>query len=164
MTKYVYTFIEGNASMRNLLGGKGANLAEMTGLGLPVPRGFTISTEACASYYANGKKIVSDLEDEIFDTLAKMEEKIGKSFGDPTNPLLVSVRSGARASMPGMMDTILNLGLNDEVVEGLAKLTNNPRFANDSYRRFIAMFSDVVMGINKNLFEHELDEVKKNAV
>ncbi|MGI6077067.1 MAG: pyruvate, phosphate dikinase [Fastidiosipilaceae bacterium] len=161
MTKYVYTFIEGNASMRNLLGGKGANLAEMTGLGLPVPRGFTISTEACASYYANGKKIVSDLEDEIFDTLAKMEEKIGKSFGDPTNPLLVSVRSGARASMPGMMDTILNLGLNDEVVEGLAKLTNNPRFANDSYRRFIAMFSDVVMGINKNLFEHELDEVKK---
>lgn len=161
MTKYVYTFIEGNASMRNLLGGKGANLAEMTGLGLPVPRGFTISTEACASYYANGKKIVSDLEDEIFDTLAKMEEKIGKSFGDPTNPLLVSVRSGARASMPGMMDTILNLGLNDEVVEGLAKLTNNPRFANDSYRRFIAMFSDVVIGINKNLFEHELDEVKK---
>ncbi|HHX37894.1 MAG TPA: pyruvate, phosphate dikinase [Clostridiaceae bacterium] len=162
MTKYVYPFTEGNASMRNLLGGKGANLAEMTGLGLPVPRGFTISTEACASYYAHGKMIVSDLEQEIFDTLARMEEKIGKSFGDPANPLLVSVRSGARASMPGMMDTILNLGLNDEVVEGLAKLTNNARFANDSYRRFIAMFSDVVMGIDKNLFEHELDEVKKS--
>ena len=147
MTKYVYQFAEGNAKMKNLLGGKGANLAEMTGLGLPVPRGFTITTEACTRYYEDGEKIAQDIDDEIFATLAKTEAEIGKQFGDPKDPYLVSVRSGARDSMPGMMDTILNLGLNDEVVEGLAELTGNPRFAYDSYRRFIAMFSDVVMEI-----------------
>ena len=125
MAKYVYLFSEGNASMRNLLGGKGANLAEMTGLGLPVPRGFTVTTEACTRYYEDGKVIAKDIEDQIYENLSKMEEIIGKQFGNPDNPLLVSVRSGARASMPGMMDTILNLGLNDTVVEGLAKLTNN---------------------------------------
>ncbi len=146
MVKYVYLFNEGNASMRNLLGGKGANLAEMTGLGLPVPRGFTITTEACTRYYQDGKKIEKDIEDEIYQYLIKMEQVVDKQFGNPENPLLVSVRSGSRASMPGMMDTILNLGLNDVVVEGLAKLTNNPRFAYDSYRRFMHMFSDVVMG------------------
>ena len=161
MTKYVYMFAEGNASMRNLLGGKGANLAEMTGLGLPVPRGFTITTEACTRYYDDGEKIAPDIEKEIFDTLAKAEEMIGKKFGDVKNPYLVSVRSGSRASMPGMMDTILNLGLNDEVVEGLAELTANPRFAYDSYRRFIAMFGDVVMDVPKSSFEHELDAVKQ---
>ena len=160
MTKYVYQFAEGNAKMKNLLGGKGANLAEMTGLGLPVPRGFTITTEACTRYYEDGEKISQDIEDEIFTMLAKTETMIGKKFGDPKDPYLVSVRSGARASMPGMMDTILNLGLNDEVVEGLAELTGNPRFAYDSYRRFIAMFSDVVMEIEKIKFEHELDAVK----
>jgi len=162
MAKYVYLFSEGNASMRNLLGGKGANLAEMTGLGLPVPRGFTITTEACTRYYNDGEKIEKDIEDQIYEYLAKMEQIVEKQFGNPDNPLLVSVRSGARASMPGMMDTILNLGLNDVVVEGLAKLTNNPRFAYDSYRRFIHMFSDVVMGIEKNKFEHLLEEMKKN--
>ncbi|MGI6085334.1 MAG: pyruvate, phosphate dikinase [Acetivibrionales bacterium] len=160
MAKYVYLFSEGNASMRNLLGGKGANLAEMTGLGLPVPRGFTITTEACTRYYQDGKKIGKDIEDEIYQYLAKMEQLVEKQFGNPENPLLVSVRSGSRASMPGMMDTILNLGLNDDVVEGLAKLTNNPRFAYDSYRRFIHMFSDVVMGIEKSKFEHILEETK----
>jgi pyruvate,orthophosphate dikinase len=160
MTKYVYQFAEGNAKMKNLLGGKGANLAEMTSLGLPVPRGFTITTEACTRYYEDGETIAPEIEAEIFATLAKMEAEIGKKFGDPKNPLLVSVRSGARASMPGMMDTILNLGLNDEVVEGLATLTGNPRFAYDSYRRFIAMFSDVVMEIDKARFEQELDAVK----
>ena len=147
MVKYVYLFSEGNASMRNLLGGKGANLAEMTDLGLPVPRGFTVTTEACTRYYNDGRKIEKDIEDQIYEYLTKMEQVVEKQFGNPDNPLLVSVRSGARASMPGMMDTILNLGLNDVVVEGLAKLTNNPRFAYDSYRRFIQMFSDVVMGI-----------------
>jgi pyruvate,orthophosphate dikinase len=162
MTKYVYLFNEGNASMRNLLGGKGANLAEMTGLGLPVPRGFTVTTEACTRYYKDGKLIAKDIEDQIYEYLSKMEEQVGKQFGNPDNPLLVSVRSGARASMPGMMDTILNLGLNDIVVEGLAKLTNNPRFAYDSYRRFISMFSDVVMCIEKNKFEHLLDQMKEN--
>ncbi|NLG52921.1 MAG: pyruvate, phosphate dikinase, partial [Clostridiales bacterium] len=162
MAKYVYLFSEGNASMRNLLGGKGANLAEMTGLGLPVPRGFTVTTEAFTRYYADGKVISPEIEDEINATLKKTEEIIGKKFGDPGNPLLVSVRSGARASMPGMMDTILNLGLNDEVVEGLAKLTNNPRFAYDSYRRFIQMFSDVVMEIEKAKFEKILDAVKES--
>ncbi len=161
MAKYVYMFSEGNASMRNLLGGKGANLAEMTGLGLPVPRGFTVSTEACLRYYEDGETIAPDIEQEIFDTLAKTEDLIGKNFGDVDNPYLVSVRSGARASMPGMMDTVLNLGLNDEVVEGLARLTENPRFAYDSYRRFIAMFGDVVMEIPKNKFEAELNKVKR---
>lgn len=161
MPKYVYLFQEGNASMKNLLGGKGANLAEMTGLGLPVPRGFTVTTEACTRFYADGKDIASDIQEEIYSMLSKTEQIVGKTFGDPTNPFLVSVRSGARASMPGMMDTILNLGLNDEVVEGLAKLTNNERFAFDSYRRFIQMFSDVVMEIEKSKFEHILETVKK---
>ncbi|MDP4091852.1 MAG: pyruvate, phosphate dikinase [Bacillota bacterium] len=161
MSKYVYLFKEGNASMRNLLGGKGANLAEMTGLGLPVPRGFTVSTEACTRYYTDGKTIAKEIEDQIYDALAKTEEIVGKKFGDSNNPFLVSVRSGARASMPGMMDTILNLGLNDTVVEGLAKLTNNLRFAYDSYRRFIQMFSDVVMEVEKPKFEKILDAVKE---
>lgn len=160
MPKYVYMFSEGNAAMRNLLGGKGANLAEMTGLGLPVPRGFTVTTEACTRYYADGEVIAPDIEEEIFRTLVRAEDLIGKKFGDPENPLLVSVRSGARASMPGMMDTILNLGLNDTVVEGLARLTDNPRFAYDSYRRFITMFGDVVMEVPKSSFEAVLDEVK----
>ncbi|MGI6778115.1 MAG: pyruvate, phosphate dikinase [Acetivibrionales bacterium] len=161
MGKYVYLFSEGNASMRNLLGGKGANLAEMTSLGLPVPRGFTVTTEACTRYYEDGKVIAKEIEDEIYSMMAKTEEIVGKKFGDPGNPFLVSVRSGARASMPGMMDTILNLGLNDTVVEGLAKLTQNERFAYDSYRRFIQMFSDVVMGIEKTRFEKILDGVKE---
>ncbi|MCR4435442.1 MAG: pyruvate, phosphate dikinase [Clostridiales bacterium] len=160
MPKYVYMFNEGNASMRNLLGGKGANLAEMTGLGLPVPRGFTVTTEACTRYYNDGKVIAKEIEDEIYQMLAKTEQIVGKKFGDPNNPFLVSVRSGARASMPGMMDTILNLGLNDEVVEGLAKLTANERFAYDSYRRFIQMFSDVVMEVEKQKFEKILDDIK----
>jgi pyruvate,orthophosphate dikinase len=163
MAKYVYLFSEGNASMRNLLGGKGANLAEMTGLGLPVPRGFTVTTEACTRYYNDGKVIAKEIEEEIYAALAKTESIVGKKFGDPNNPFLVSVRSGARASMPGMMDTILNLGLNDVVVEGLAKLTNNERFAYDSYRRFIQMFSDVVMEVDKSKFEDILDEVKKET-
>ncbi len=161
MSKFVYLFKEGNASMKNLLGGKGANLAEMTGLGLPVPRGFTVTTEACTQYYKDGKVISNEIEEQINAALATTEEIVGKKFGDPSNPFLVSVRSGARASMPGMMDTILNLGLNDVVVEGLAKLTNNPRFAYDSYRRFIQMFSDVVMEVEKPLFEAILDAVKE---
>ncbi|MDQ2084998.1 pyruvate, phosphate dikinase [Herbivorax sp. ANBcel31] len=161
MAKYVYLFSEGDASMKNLLGGKGANLAEMTGLGLPVPRGFTVTTDACTRYYDDGRKISKDIEEEIYTTLAKTEEIVGKKLGDPENPFLVSVRSGARASMPGMMDTILNLGLNDVVVEGLAKLTNNERFAYDSYRRFIQMFSDVVMEVEKSKFDKILDAVKK---
>ncbi|GFR34498.1 pyruvate, phosphate dikinase [Thermobrachium celere] len=159
--KYVYLFSEGNAGMRNLLGGKGANLAEMTNIGLPVPPGFTVTTEACTRYYEDGQVIGDDIAEQIFEHLEKLEKISGKKFGDPTNPLLVSVRSGARASMPGMMDTILNLGLNDETVEGLTKLTNNERFAYDSYRRFIQMFSDVVMQIDKNLFENILDEIKE---
>ncbi|MDI3528441.1 MAG: pyruvate, orthophosphate dikinase [Thermoanaerobacter sp.] len=159
--KYVYLFSEGDASMRELLGGKGANLAEMTKLGLPVPQGFTVTTEACTRYYQDGKTIAPEIVEQIYEYMAKLEEITGKKFGDPTNPLLVSVRSGARVSMPGMMDTILNLGLNDETVEGLAKATNNERFAYDSYRRFIQMFSDVVMGIDKNKFEAILDEVKE---
>ena len=165
MSKYVYLFSEGNASMKNLLGGKGANLAEMTGLGLPVPRGFTVTTEACIRYYNDGKVIAPEIETEIYEMMTKTEKIVGKTFGDPTNPFLVSVRSGARASMPGMMDTILNLGLNDQVVEGLAKLTNNERFAYDSYRRFIQMFSDVVMEVDKPRFEKILDAIKeeKNA-
>lgn len=161
MAKYVYLFSEGNASMKNLLGGKGANLAEMTGLGLPVPRGFTVTTEACTRYYDDGKIIAPEIEEEIYAMMKKTEEIVGKTFGDPSNPFLVSVRSGARASMPGMMDTILNLGLNDVVVEGLAKLTNNERFAYDSYRRFIQMFSDVVMEVEKPKFEKILDAVKE---
>ncbi len=160
MAKYVYLFTEGNAGMKNLLGGKGANLAEMTGLGLPVPRGFTISTEACTRYYNDGKIVCADVEDQLMEALAATEKIVGKKLGDPNNPFLVSVRSGARASMPGMMDTILNLGLNDTVVEGLAKLTNNERFAYDSYRRFIQMFSDVVMEIPKPKFEKILENAK----
>ncbi|MBR7143167.1 MAG: pyruvate, phosphate dikinase, partial [Clostridia bacterium] len=159
--KYVYLFSEGNGSMRELLGGKGANLAEMTGLGMPVPKGFTVSTEACTRYYEDGRKIAADIEEQIYEGLAKMEQVTGKKFGDMNNPLLVSVRSGARASMPGMMDTILNLGLNDEVVESVARLTNNPRFAYDSYRRFIQMFSDVVMELSKKRFEVIIDEMKE---
>ncbi len=161
MTKYVYLFKEGNASMRNLLGGKGANLAEMTSLGLPVPQGFTVTTEACTRYYQDGKTIGDDIVEQIYEALAKTEEICGKKFGDLENPFLVSVRSGARASMPGMMDTILNLGLNDVAVKGLAKLTENERFAYDSYRRFIQMFSDVVMEIPKSKFERVLDAIKE---
>ncbi len=159
--KYVYLFSEGNAGMRNLLGGKGANLAEMTNIGLPVPQGFTVTTEACTRYYEDGKAISPEIESQIMHGLTKLEQITGKKFGSLTNPLLVSVRSGARASMPGMMDTILNLGLNDQVVEGLATLTANPRFAYDSYRRFIQMFSDVVMGLEKSKFERIIDEMKE---
>ena len=157
--KYVYLFKEGNANMRELLGGKGANLAEMTNLGLPIPQGFTVTTEACTKYYEDGEKISKEIEDQIFDALSKLEEISGKKFGDTENPLLVSVRSGARASMPGMMDTILNLGLNDEVLKSIA--AKNERFAYDSYRRFIQMFSDVVMEIPKPLFEKAIDEMKE---
>ena len=145
--KYVYLFTEGDANMRELLGGKGANLAEMTKIGLPVPQGFTISTEACTQYYEDGKQINPEIQAEIMEYIAKMEEICGMKFGDKENPLLVSVRSGARASMPGMMDTILNLGLNEEVVETLAAKSGNPRWAWDCYRRFIQMFSDVVMEV-----------------
>ena len=159
--KYVYLFSEGNAGMRNLLGGKGANLAEMTGLGLPVPQGFTVTTEACTRYYDDGRKIAADIEEQITEAMGKLEGIVGKKFGDLNNPFLVSVRSGARVSMPGMMDTILNLGLNDVAVKGLANLTNNERFAYDSYRRFIQMFSDVVMEIEKKKFEDILDAVKE---
>ncbi len=161
--KYVYLFSEGNENMRELLGGKGANLAQMTNLGMPVPQGFTITTEACTRYYEDGKKIAPEIEAEIYEYLAKVEEINGKKFGDPTNPLLVSVRSGARASMPGMMDTILNLGLNDEVAAGMIAGNPDPkfeRFVYDSYRRFIQMFSDVVMEISKKRFEVIIDEVK----
>ncbi|KFX58876.1 pyruvate, phosphate dikinase [Clostridium botulinum] len=158
--KYVYLFSEGNASMKNLLGGKGANLAEMTNLGIPVPYGFTVTTEACNKYYEDGKAISDEIIKEIYNSLQKLESVSGKEFGSNENPLLVSVRSGARTSMPGMMDTILNLGLNDEVVESMAKLTNNPRFAYDSYRRFVQMFSDVVMGIENRLFENKIEEIK----
>ena len=158
--KYVYLFSEGNKDMRELLGGKGANLAEMTRAGMPVPQGFTVTTEACTQYYKDGRQINPEIEAEIYEYLGKMEEICGKKFADPENPLLVSVRSGARASMPGMMDTILNLGLNDVVVEGLAKFTNNPRFAYDSYRRFIQMFSDVVMELSKKRFEEIIDQKK----
>jgi pyruvate, orthophosphate dikinase len=161
MSKFVYLFNEGSAKMKNLLGGKGANLAEMTSLGLPVPRGFTVTTEACTRYYNDGKVIVEEIENEIYKMMSETEKTVGKTFGNPSNPFLVSVRSGARASMPGMMDTILNLGLNDQVVEGLAKLTNNERFAYDSYRRFIQMFSDVVMEVDKPKFEKILDAVKE---
>ena len=160
-TKYVYLFSEGNGKMKNLLGGKGANLAEMTNLGMPVPQGFTVTTEACTRYYDDGEQIHAEIIAEVFENLGKLEALTQKKFGDKNNPLLVSVRSGSRASMPGMMDTILNLGLNDEVVEGFAALTNNPRFAYDSYRRFIQMFSDVVMEISKKKFEEIIDEMKE---
>ena len=158
--KYVYMFAEGNANMRELLGGKGANLAEMSSIGLPVPYGFTISTEACTAYYDDGKKINAEIMQQVKDALVRLEEQAGKKLGDSENPLLVSVRSGARASMPGMMDTILNLGINDVVVETIARKTGNERFAYDSYRRFIQMFSDVVMELSKKRFEEIIDELK----
>ena len=159
--KFVYLFVEGDENMRDLLGGKGANLAQMSKLGMPVPYGFTITTEACNQYYADDEKINDEICAEIETYLGKLEEQAGKKFGDVDDPLLVSVRSGARASMPGMMDTILNLGMNDQVVEGVARLTDNPRFAYDSYRRFIQMYADVVMGLNKSRFEEIIDEIKK---
>ena len=159
--KYVYLFSEGNGSMRELLGGKGANLAEMTNLGLPVPQGFTITTEACTQYYEDGQKINDEIQAQIMEYIGKMEEIVGKKFGDHENPLLVSVRSGARASMPGMMDTILNLGLNEEVVEVMAKKSGNPRWAYDCYRRFIQMYSDVVMEVGKKYFEELIDKMKE---
>ena len=144
MTKFVYAFHEGNKDMRNILGGKGANLAEMTHIGLPVPKGFTVTTEACNQYYQDQETIREEIQTQIFEKLAELEELTGKKFGDATHPLLLSVRSGARASMPGMMDTVLNLGLNDEVAHSFATISNNPRFIYDSYRRFIHMFADVV--------------------
>ena len=161
MTKYVYAFTEGNADMRNLLGGKGANLAEMTNIGLPVPQGFTITTEACTKYYEDGREINEEIQSQINEYIAKMEEVTGKKFGDKENPLLVSVRSGARASMPGMMDTILNLGLNEDVVNVISEKSNNPRWAWDCYRRFIQMYSDVVMEVGKKYFEQLIDEMKE---
>ncbi len=160
-TKYLYLFSEGNANMRNLLGGKGANLAEMTNIGMPVPQGFTITTEACTQYYEDGEKINDEIQAEIMEYIDKLEKITGKKFGDMVNPLLVSVRSGARASMPGMMDTILNLGLNEEVVEVIAKQSGNPRWAWDCYRRFIQMYSDVVMEVGKKYFEQLIDEMKE---
>ena len=160
MAKYVYLFREGNKDMRDLLGGKGANLAEMTNIGLPVPSGFTVTTEACNEYYQDGEQIREEIQNEIFTKITELENMTGKQFGNPENPLLVSVRSGARASMPGMMDTILNLGLTDVVAEGFTKITNNKRFVYDSYRRFISMFADVVKGFDKNKFEHILEEQK----
>ena len=160
MAKWVYLFKEGDASMRNLLGGKGANLAEMTNIGLPVPQGFTITTEACTQYYEDGREINAEIQGQINEYIGKMEEITGKKFGDAENPLLVSVRSGARASMPGMMDTILNLGLNETVVEVLAKKSGNPRWAWDCYRRFIQMYSDVVMEVGKKYFEELIDKMK----
>ena len=159
--KYVYMFNEGNKDLKNLLGGKGANLAEMTNIGLPVPSGFTVTTEACTKYYDDNENLSSEVVEEIFENLKKLEEKTGKKFGDKENPLLVSVRSGARASMPGMMDTVLNLGLNDEVAESFSTVTNNPRFVYDSYRRFIQMFADVVKGYPKSSFERKFDKIKE---
>ncbi|MBQ7104931.1 MAG: pyruvate, phosphate dikinase [Bacilli bacterium] len=159
--KYVYSFKEGNKDMRELLGGKGANLAEMTGIGLPVPRGFTVTTEACTKYYDDGKMISEEIVNQIYEKLEELETVSGKKMGDAQNPLLVSVRSGARASMPGMMDTVLNLGMNDEVAKGFAEVTQNPRFVYDSYRRFIQMFSDVVMGFPKSSFERLFDKIKE---
>ena len=160
MAKWIYLFTEGNAGMRELLGGKGANLAEMTNLGLPVPQGFTITTEACTQYYEDGRKINDEIIGQIMEYIEKMEEITGRKFGDKENPLLVSVRSGARASMPGMMDTILNLGLNEDVVEVLSKKSGNPRWAWDCYRRFIQMYSDVVMEVGKKYFEELIDHMK----
>ena len=161
MKKYVYLFSEGNKDMRNLLGGKGANLAEMTGIGLPVPQGFTVTTEACTQYYEDGKMISDDIKGQIVEHVKKLEEITGRTLGDPKNPLLVSVRSGARISMPGMMDTVLNLGLNDEVAKEFAATTGNERFVYDSYRRFIQMFADVVKGFPKSDFEHKFDAIKE---
>ena len=161
--KYVYMFSEGNASMRNLLGGKGANLAEMTVMGLPIPQGFTVTTEACTEYNEGGKILSEEMTAQIEEALKKLESIAGKTLGDNENPLLVSVRSGARASMPGMMDTVLNLGLNDVSVIGLANATGNERFAYDSYRRFIMMFADVVIGVSKSKFERKLDEYKEQV-
>ena len=160
MKKWVYLFTEGNADMRELLGGKGANLAEMTKLGLPVPQGFTITTDACTQYYEDGEKINDEIQGQINEHIGKMEEITGKKFGDTKNPLLVSVRSGARASMPGMMDTILNLGLNETVVNTIAGQTGNERWAWDCYRRFIQMYSDVVMEVGKKYFEELIDKMK----
>ncbi|MDB5443964.1 MAG: ppdK, partial [Phenylobacterium sp.] len=163
-TRWVYTFgggrADGDASMKDLLGGKGANLAEMSSLGLPVPPGFTITTECCTYYYAEGRTYPGDLKDQVTAGLTQIEQTTGRTFGDPANPLLVSVRSGARASMPGMMDTVLNLGLNDATAEGLAKLAGDRRFAYDSYRRFIQMYSNVVLGLDHHMFEEILDEHK----
>jgi pyruvate,orthophosphate dikinase len=159
--KYVYLFSEGNANMRELLGGKGANLAEMTNIGLPVPQGFTITTEACTQYYEDGREINDAIKAEVTEYISKLEEITGKKFGDKENPLLVSVRSGARASMPGMMDTILNLGLNEDVVEVLATKSGNPRWAWACYRRFIQMYSDVVMEVGKKYFEQLIDKMKE---
>ena len=159
--KYVYKFAEGNANMRELLGGKGANLSEMRSLNLPVPEGFTITTESCIKYYTDGETISSDVQEQIDEHVKWLQEETNKKFGDSENPLLVSVRSGARASMPGMMDTILNLGINDEVVKVIEKQSGNKRFAYDSYRRFIQMFSDVVMGLSKSKFEEIIDEMKE---
>ena len=158
--KWVYLFTEGNANMRELLGGKGANLAEMTNIGLPVPQGFTITTEACTQYYEDGREINDEIQSQINEYIVKMEKITGKKFGDRENPLLVSVRSGARASMPGMMDTILNLGLNEDVVNVIAEKSNNPRWAWDCYRRFIQMYSDVVMEVGKKYFEELIDQMK----
>ena len=158
--KFVYMFTETDETMRNLCGGKGANLGQMTKLGLPIPQGFTVTTEACTYYYDHNEKISDEIVKEIENAMTKLEEITGKKFGCPDNPLLVSVRSGARVSMPGMMDTILNLGLNEEVPEGLAKKTGNPRFAYDSYRRFIQMYSDVVMSLSKKTFEKIIDKMK----
>ena len=164
MTKWVYNFgggsAEGDTSMKNLLGGKGANLAEMASLGLPVPPGFTLSTDVCTYYYDHGEKYPDDMNDQIAGGLKEIEKLTGKIFGDASNPLLVSVRSGARASMPGMMDTVLNLGLNDETVEGLAELSGDRRFALDSYRRFITMYSDVVLGVHHHIYEDILENHK----
>ena len=160
MKKWVYLFTEGNANMRELLGGKGANLAEMTNIGLPVPQGFTITTEACTQYYEDGREINEEIQGQINEYITKMEEITGKKFGDHENPLLVSVRSGARASMPGMMDTILNLGLNETVVNVIAEKSGNPRWAWDCYRRFIQMYSDVVMEVGKKYFEQLIDAMK----
>ena len=167
MSKWVYTFgdgkAEGSAEMRNLLGGKGANLAEMSTIGVPVPPGFTISTEVCTYYYTNGDTYPAGLTDQVETAVKGIEATIGAGFGDAVNPLLVSVRSGARASMPGMMDTVLNLGLNDETVIGLATRASDERFASDSYRRFIQRYSDVVLGVEHHLFEDALDDVKRDA-
>ena len=161
MTKYVYLFREADGKDKAKFGGKGANLAEMTNLGMPVPQGFTITTEACTQYYKDGRKINQEIIDQTFEALARVEKETGKKFGDEESPFLVSVRSGARASMPGMMDTILNLGLNDVSVKGLARKTNNPRFAYDCYRRFIQMYSDVVCGLGKGFFEVIIDKKKE---
>ena len=168
--KYLYLFKEGHdafggdqTTMKNTLGGKGAGLAEMTHAGMPVPQGFTITTEACTQYYADGREINEEIKADIFKYMGILEEQTGKKFGDIQNPLLVSVRSGARQSMPGMMDTILNLGLNDQSVEGLANKTQNPRFAYDCYRRFIQMYSDVVMELGKSFFEERIDAMKERA-